>query len=240
MFYEKIEVELILRNQAKEMPRIFFLVLFACSRDSFVEHELIGEKLDYLLDPSRGLCGNTPKFKTSNFTFVFGSNPATGSQADPKFVTMFLKHLDQMFDPEDGALLLPECLGNIDTLNGTVNFESTSSNVGKGLKLKRQDCRVGAKQIIVIIQNPKLEGVSTNKDGEEFRENFYNNFNTEAGAKKSREVWKTLSKAGHRPEPKVGIVSLRTHKVLDFFIEDLGFEESSVIFFTEHEARKLI
>ena len=60
-----------------------------------------------------------------------------------------------MFDPEDGALLLPECLGNIDTLTNRVNFESTSSNVGRSLKLLRQDVRISSRQIIVIVQNDK-------------------------------------------------------------------------------------
>jgi hypothetical protein len=68
---------------------------------------------------------------------VFGSNPATGAAADPKFVAQFLKHLNSVFDPEDGTLTLPDCLGNIDTLDNPVNFESTSSNVGKSLQLKR-------------------------------------------------------------------------------------------------------
>ena len=58
-----------------------------------------------------------------------------------------------MFDPDDGTLMLPECLGSIDTLTNRVNFESTSSNVGRSLKLLRQDVRIKAKQIIVIVQN---------------------------------------------------------------------------------------
>ena len=32
-----IPVELSLRNKAKEVPNVFFLVLFACSRDSYVQ-----------------------------------------------------------------------------------------------------------------------------------------------------------------------------------------------------------
>jgi hypothetical protein len=99
----------------------------------------------------RGDKGGISKVAIANFTFVFGSNPATGAASDPKFVEMLLKHLRSVFDPEDGALMMPECLGNIDTLNGRVNFESTSSNVGKSLQLKRQDVRVGPKQIFVII-----------------------------------------------------------------------------------------
>jgi len=73
---------------------------------------------------------------------VFGSNPATGAQSDKKFVSAFIKHLNTMFDPEDGALMIPECLGSIDTLVNRVNFESTSSNVGRSLKLFRQDVRI--------------------------------------------------------------------------------------------------
>jgi hypothetical protein len=94
---------------------------------------------------TRGDGAAASSVKIANFTFVFGSNPATGAAADPKFVKQFLDHLNSVFDPEDGALTLPDCLGHIDTLKGRVNFESTSSNVGKSLQLKRQDVRVGDK-----------------------------------------------------------------------------------------------
>lgn len=99
--------------------------------------------------------GGASDVKIANFTFVFGSNPATGAQSDPDFVKMFIKHLNEAFDPEDDSLMLPECLGNIDTLSsGKVNFESTSANVGRSLKLRKQTNRVIAKQLIVIVQNP--------------------------------------------------------------------------------------
>lgn len=83
---------------------------------------------------------------------------------------MFIRHLNEAFDPEDDSLMLPECLGNIDTLSsGRVNFESTSSNVGRSLKLKKQTNRVLAKQIIVIVQNPdKYEEEAFKKDAENY------------------------------------------------------------------------
>ena len=134
-----IDVELQLRQIAKEMPRVFFLVLFACCRDSYVEKQIVGEQgMDVdeegviVKRAARGQA-DISKVSIANFTFVFGSNPATGAQADPEFVKMFLNHLNSVFDPEDGTLMMPECLGNIDSLNNRVNFESTSSNVGKSL-----------------------------------------------------------------------------------------------------------
>ena len=36
-FYQMIPVELWLRSRAREVPNVFFLVLFACSRDSYVQ-----------------------------------------------------------------------------------------------------------------------------------------------------------------------------------------------------------
>ena len=35
-FYERITVELDIRDKARDMPKVFFLVLFACCRDSYV------------------------------------------------------------------------------------------------------------------------------------------------------------------------------------------------------------
>jgi len=79
-----IPVELSLRSKAKEVPNVFFLVLFACSRDSYVlkSEDSKGKKN---LAPSanlvaaRGVEGASSKIEIANFTFVFGSNPATGA-----------------------------------------------------------------------------------------------------------------------------------------------------------------
>jgi hypothetical protein len=150
-----ISVELALRSRAKEVPNVFFLVVFACSRDSYVDKDtdakgVKNDKQPKWYGASRGT-GGTSSVKIANFTFVFGSNPATGAKSDADFVKMFIQHLNDAFDPEDDSLMLPECLGNIDSINAKVNFESTSSNVGRSLKLKKQTNRVLAKQIIVIV-----------------------------------------------------------------------------------------
>jgi hypothetical protein len=145
-FYTMMDVDLQLRLAAKKCPRVFFLALFACGRDSYVSKQVQGEQgfdIDEVGNEikknqqTRGDGAAASSVKIQNFTFVFGSNPATGAAADPKFVAQFLKHLNSVFDPEDGTLTLPDCLGNIDTLDNPVNFESTSSNVGKSLQLKR-------------------------------------------------------------------------------------------------------
>jgi len=39
-----IDVEYQLRLKSKECPRVFFLVLFACGRDSFVARQIQGEQ----------------------------------------------------------------------------------------------------------------------------------------------------------------------------------------------------
>jgi hypothetical protein len=46
--------------------------------------------------------------------------------------------------------LIPKCLGTIDSIKENVNFESTSSNLGRSLQLFRQDNRIGTKHLIVI------------------------------------------------------------------------------------------
>jgi len=61
--------------------------------------------------------------------------------------------MKDLFDPEDGTLMIPECLGTIDSIKEKVNFESTSSNLGRSLRLYRQNNRVGLKNLIVIQLN---------------------------------------------------------------------------------------
>ena len=65
----------------------------------------------------------------------------------------FIKHVKSLFDPEDGSVIIPECMGMIDTTKEKVNFESTSCNLGRNLKLSRQDNRIGVKHMIVIYEN---------------------------------------------------------------------------------------
>lgn len=79
-----IPVELSLRSKAKEVPNVFFLVLFACSRDSYVlkSEDSKGSKNpapSANLVAGRGIDGASSKIEIANFTFVFGSNPATGA-----------------------------------------------------------------------------------------------------------------------------------------------------------------
>lgn len=53
---------------------------------------------------------------------------------------------------------MPDCFGLIDAIESEVALESTSCNLGRSLKLKRQDNRIGRKQIIVITQDKKSTG----------------------------------------------------------------------------------
>jgi len=64
--------------------------------------------------PTRGLKGKISSNLPANFTFLFGCNPAEGVFADTKFVTSFVEHCKGLFDPEEGTVLIPECLGIID------------------------------------------------------------------------------------------------------------------------------
>lgn len=239
-FYEMIGVELELRQKAKEMPRVFFLVLFACGRDSYVRSTVKGESGFDFDDQgekiqgkkqARGQNSEISKVQIANFTFVFGSNPATGAAADPDFVTMFLKHLNQVFDPEDGSLMMPECLGNIDSLNNRVNFESTSSNVGKSLLLKRQDVRVGAKQIIVITKNQNFN--------DEWKEGYREPRTEDNRHERTRllkRIGQTITIGGKQSDT----ASEQTKEVIDFFVNDLSFDRNAILYFTEDEVRALI
>ena len=90
--------------------------------------------------------------KISNYTFLFGCNPAEGVAADTKFVEAFIDHIYNLFDPDDGSVMIPECFGMIDVMRHSVNFESTSGHLGRSLLLRRQDNRIGPKQLIVIVE----------------------------------------------------------------------------------------
>lgn len=50
--------------------------------------------------------GNTKvsNTKVSNYTFLFGCNPAEGVRADTNFVDLFIKHISGLFDPETGSV----------------------------------------------------------------------------------------------------------------------------------------
>ena len=167
-FYEQIEVEKFLRQLKadKDVSNIYFLVLFACCRESFIPGKKTGVKNKEIKDGMtfayRGAVGvsdvvveldgssnetflnsrgtldlGITNAKISNFTFVFGCDPAAGVKADTKFVKLFIEHLKGLFNPEDGSVLIPDCLGTIDSIKENVNFESTSSNLGRTLQLFR-------------------------------------------------------------------------------------------------------
>ena len=67
---------------------------------------------------------------------------------------VLVEHFNDYFDPEDGSAIVPDCFGVIDAVNKDVTLEQTSCNLGKSLKLRRQDNRIGPKQLIVIVKNP--------------------------------------------------------------------------------------
>lgn len=110
---------------------------------------------DEINGPTRG---NVKASKTdpANFTFLFGCNPAEGVNADTKFVKCFVEHCTDLFDPETGTVMLPECLGVIDAAKDKVSFESTSCNIGKSLKLKNYENKVGPKMLLVIRRNDEI------------------------------------------------------------------------------------
>jgi hypothetical protein len=66
-------------------------------------------------------------------------------------VEMMVDHLSGLFDPEDGHALIPECFGTIDAEEYDVALEQTSCNLGKSLRLVRQDNRISLKQLIVVV-----------------------------------------------------------------------------------------
>ena len=87
---------------------------------------------------------------------LFGCDPAAGVAANTKLVMVLVEHFKDYFDPEDGSALVPDCFGIIDAVNKDVALEQTSCNLGKSLRLKRQDNRIGPKQLIVVIKNPDV------------------------------------------------------------------------------------
>ena len=104
---------------------------------------------------------------------MFGCNPAEGVTRETKFVKLFIEHLKALFDPEDGTVMLPECLGVIDTSREPVNFESTSCNIGKSLRLKNYKNRVGLKQLIIIRKDDDDETLFDSKGVEKIDTSKY-------------------------------------------------------------------
>lgn len=76
----------------------------------------------------------------------------------------FIDHISNLFDPDDGTVLIPECFGMIDVMRHSVSFESTSSHLGRSLTLRRQDNRIGPKQLIVIVEEISKDKKSEPKE----------------------------------------------------------------------------
>jgi hypothetical protein len=97
-------------KQTSNVENIYFLVLFACCRESYISKTKIsiasdtqdGQKID-----SRSVDAKVNDAKLSNFTMVFGCDPAAGVNADTQFVKLFINHMKNLFDPEDGTLMIP-------------------------------------------------------------------------------------------------------------------------------------
>ena len=149
------------------MVNVFFLIIFACCREFFTPMNKIGEcrkhgslckgcspknyVRQYKSLPNVVNKIHTPlKEQNPNFTLVFGCNPESGIVADTNLVETFIDHLKMSFSNNDGTLILPECLGQMHS--DKAEFESTSNNEGRGVKLFRQDSKVGLKFIVIITQ----------------------------------------------------------------------------------------
>ena len=151
-----INVEHKIRNDAKNLPRVYFMTLFACCRESFTSKSKNFSKKEVKEEQAGRGNVNISKLAIMNFTFVFGCNPAEGVKADTEFIKNIRDHMRGLFDPEDDSLMFPECLGIIDSTKGSENFESTSCNIGRSLRLQRWNNRVGIKQLIVIKREPDV------------------------------------------------------------------------------------
>lgn len=155
-YFDFIEVEATIRKKAPEMPRVYFLVLFACCRESYISED---DKKNLGRKAISQLTSEQKNQQTvANFTFVFGCDPALGVAANTKLVMAMVEHLNSYFDPDDGHAMIPDCFNAIDAMKDEIQLEATSCNLGKNLRLMRQDNRVGLKQLIVIIKNPRKEG----------------------------------------------------------------------------------
>lgn len=155
------------------MSNVYFLTLFACCRENSNLQEMkkiVENKQDETTQPqtkqenqaqapesteARGVGARVNEAKVSNYTFLFGCNPADGVAANTKFVQLFINHIKNRFEPDTGYVVIPECLGMMDVTSESVNFESTSGHLGRSLRLMRQDNRVGPKQLIVITEDDK-------------------------------------------------------------------------------------
>jgi hypothetical protein len=98
------------------MQKVFFLVLFACCRESYNAKK---EKKTQDDDTERSVS----KESIANFTFAFGCDPASGVPANTKLVMTIVDHIKSYFDPEDGQVIVPDCFNAIDAVTSSVALE---------------------------------------------------------------------------------------------------------------------
>lgn len=121
-FYRFIQVENRIRGMAKEMDRVYFIVLFACCRELYVPDKKMGDgfessdlckfQLCSLLHCSDRKCSSSdpdhghrpPATGIANFTFLFGSDPSYGVEANTKFIQDFTSHISSKFEPQTWSL----------------------------------------------------------------------------------------------------------------------------------------
>ena len=81
---------------------------------------------------------------------LFGCDPENGVEADTKFIQEFIAHIVSSFDAKTGSVAIPACLSQIEQRK--VKFESVTDNLGRMLKMTRQDNKVGLKTLMVLIK----------------------------------------------------------------------------------------
>jgi hypothetical protein len=81
---------------------------------------------------------------------LFGCDPENGVVADTKFIAEFISHIVSSFDSRTGSVAIPQCLSQIEQRK--VKFESVTDNLGRMLRMTRQDNKVGLKTLIVLIK----------------------------------------------------------------------------------------
>jgi hypothetical protein len=77
-FYETIHVETSIRLKSLMVPKVYFLVLFACCREGYT-HKQLTAKQALKVD-----------IKPANFTMLFGCDPASGVPADTQLVKVLV------------------------------------------------------------------------------------------------------------------------------------------------------
>lgn len=183
---------------------------------------------------------------------LFGCDPANGVAANTKLVMVIVQHLMDYFHPDDGSAIIPECFGVIDALKNEVALEQTSCNLGKSLKLRRQDNRVGTKMIVVVIKNPKQTEIDALKNSQQKAITADDSKNPE-----DEQQIKT-DKEEDEEDKKIKVTNVedisieyrysdlkklalnRTTKVIEFFKQHMHFTDKEIVYFTEDEARTLV